>query len=115
MRLLWRYLLPDGTEVVGNSARDMESMVEDEVPVPPAGKPFRVRLTLRRHQGGTLAEAFLNGDRFARKLLLGLSGQVAKVAVGCRNLRCEFDNLQVQGTQVDRSARRPATASPREP
>jgi hypothetical protein len=108
MRLLWRFYGPDGVEVVGNSARDMDGLVEDETPVPPAGKPFRVKLTLRKQKDGTLAEAFVNGERYARKLLKGLSGQAAKVALGCRNLRCEFDNLAVTGLSRPNAARRVA-------
>lgn len=102
MRLLWSYATPEGIEEVGNSARDVESMAVDEVPAPPAGKPFRLRLTLRRQQDGTLVEAFLDGERFARKLLGGLSGRTAKVALGCRNLRCEFDDLRITGLEVER-------------
>ncbi|NOJ81450.1 serine/threonine-protein kinase [Myxococcus xanthus] len=110
MRLSWRYFMPDGREVVGNSAQDTEALVEDEMPLPAHG-PYQVRLQLRRNSSGVLVEAFLNNERFARKLLVGLEDRVGKVALGCRNLSCSFDDLKVRGHLMPRPARRVA-ASP---
>jgi hypothetical protein len=101
MRLSWRYLGDEGEEIVGNSAQDLENLVEDEMPVPRAG-PYLVRLQLKRRKNGVDAEAFLNNQRFARKFLPGLQGRVAKVALGCRNQACTFDDLQLKGTEVPR-------------
>jgi hypothetical protein len=81
-------------------------MVEDEMPTPPEGRPFRVKLTLKRKKNGTEVEAFANNQRFAKKLLVGLEGQVGKVAVGCRNLQCEFDDLKATGKIAARPAPR---------
>ncbi|MBI3181370.1 MAG: serine/threonine protein kinase [Myxococcales bacterium] len=100
MRLMWRYFTPDGVEVIGNSARDLEAMVEDEMPVP-KGR-FRVKLSLKRGKSGVDVSAYANGQRFAHKVLVGLQGQVGKVAVGCRNLHCEFDNLSATGKPAPR-------------
>lgn len=104
MRLLWKYLAPDGREVIGNSARDIDNLIEDETPVPKEG-PFRVRLKMRRVSSGTEVTAFLNGSRFARKILPGLQGQIGKVALGCRNLQCTFDDLTVEGAPKPRPIR----------
>lgn len=104
MRLMWRYFTQDGVEVIGNSARDLEDLVEDEMPVPPG--TFRVKLALRRIKGGVDVEAFANGQRFAHKTLLGLQGQTGKVALGCRNLRCTFDNLEVRGKRMEQPQQR---------
>ncbi|XXF74933.1 serine/threonine-protein kinase [Myxococcaceae bacterium GXIMD 01537] len=109
MRLSWRYFTPDGEEVVGNSSQELEDLVQDEVPVPTQG-PFLVRLQLKRKKNGVEVEAFLNSNRgrFARKLLPGLEARVGKVALGCRNLACTFDNLSVRGKSVPRPPRRTA-------
>ncbi|QDF05489.1 serine/threonine-protein kinase [Myxococcus xanthus] len=107
MRLSWRYFMPDGREVVGNSAQDTEALVEDEMPLPAHG-PYQVRLQLRRNSSGVLVEAFLNNERFARKLLVGLEDRVGKVALGCRNLSCSFDDLKVRGHLMPRPVRRVA-------
>jgi serine/threonine-protein kinase len=107
MRLSWRYFNADGVEVVGNSAQDVESLVQDEVPVPTTG-PFLVRLQLKRKKGGVEVEARVNGARFARKLLPGMEGKVGKVAVGCRNLVCTFDELKVRGVPQPRPVRKVA-------
>ncbi|MBF5040949.1 serine/threonine protein kinase [Aggregicoccus sp. 17bor-14] len=101
MRLSWRYLGPDGEEIVGNSAQDLEDLVEDEMPVPREG-PYLVRLQLERRKNGVEAQAFLNNQRYARKFLPGLQGRVAKVALGCRNQACTFDDLQIKGTELPR-------------
>ena len=105
MRLSWRYLGEDGEEVVGNSAQDLENLVEDEMPVPRTG-PYLVRLQLKRRKNGVEAEAFLNNQRFARKYLPGLQGRVAKIALGCRNQTCLFDDLVIKGTEVPRPGKK---------
>ena len=66
---------------------------------------FKIKLVLRRQKDGTLAEAYLNGERFARKLLKGMSNQTAKIALGCRNLHCEFDDLAIAGLVTDRPSK----------
>lgn len=104
MRLLWHYHTPDGMEVEGNSARDLDGMAEDEMPIPAAGQPFHVRLAIKRVKTSTVVEGFLNGKRFARKVLQGLTGQTGKLALGCRNLHCEFDDLSIVGLRRDRPA-----------
>jgi hypothetical protein len=102
MRLMWRYFTPDGVEVADNSARDLTNLVEDEMQVP-IGR-FKVRLKLSKAKSGSVdVEAFVNGQRFAHKVLPGLAGQVGKVALGCRNLSCRFDDLKASG----RAAARP--------
>ncbi len=112
MRLGWRYYTEDGSEIVGNSARDLELMVEDETPTPPDGKPFKLKLVLRRQPGKDAVEAigYLDGRRFARKVLPGLQGQVGKIALGCRNYECSFDNVSVKGTEEDGPRRRRSVA-----
>jgi len=97
MRLLWRYLTPSGAEVTGTSAQDLENLVEDEMPVPADGTTFTVKLSLKKRGGGTEVEAFVNDQRFAKKILPSLQGRVGKIALGCRNLHCEFDNLHASG------------------
>ncbi|MDY7230993.1 serine/threonine-protein kinase [Hyalangium rubrum] len=109
MRLSWRYLQEDGTEVVGNSAQDLENLTADEMPVPAKG-PFRVRLQMKRRKNGVMVEAFVNGVRFAYKMLPGLEGRVGKVALGCRNQACTFSELTVQGHLMERPKRRVAGA-----
>ncbi len=105
MRLMWRYFTPDGLEVVDNSARDLSNLVEDEMQVP-LGR-FRVKLRLQKSRAGAVdVEASVNGQRFAHKILPGLAGQVGKVAMGCRNLSCRFDDLKVTGKPVARPAPR---------
>ncbi|MBS1150699.1 MAG: Serine/threonine protein kinase [Myxococcaceae bacterium] len=105
MRLMWRYYTPDGVEVADNSARDLSNLVEDEMQVP-LGR-FKVKLRLQKNKAGaTDVEASVNGQRFAHKVLLGLAGQVGKVAVGCRNLSCRFDDLIVTGKPAARPAPR---------
>jgi hypothetical protein len=104
MRMGWHYFTPGGSEQVGNSSRDIADMVEDEVPVPRG--PFKLRLTLRKKGKDSVeAEAFVDQVRIARKLLPGLVGQTGKVALGCRNLWCTFDDLKVNGKVVDRPPR----------
>jgi eukaryotic-like serine/threonine-protein kinase len=104
MRLGWRYTTADGEEVAGNSAQEVESLVQDETPVPPG--PFRVKLQLKKKKNGVDVHAFLNGssEPFAHKFLEGFQGRAAKVAVGCRNLACSFDDLVVRGLQTKKSA-----------
>jgi serine/threonine-protein kinase len=101
LRLMWRYYTPEGKEIVGNSARDLENMVEDETPMP-KGR-FTVRLKLSKQKNGaTNVEAYVNGQRFCRKVLEGLSGQVGKIALGCRNVSCTFDHLVGRGAPQPR-------------
>ncbi|QSQ25864.1 protein kinase [Pyxidicoccus parkwayensis] len=107
MRLAWRYFTEDGQEVVGNSALDTDNLVEDEMPLPAHG-PYLVRLQMQRMKGGILVEAYLNNERFARKLLPGLEDRVGKVALGCRNLECTFDDLKVKGVLESRPKRKVA-------
>lgn len=107
MRLTWRYQVGD-REVTGSTERDLRLHVADEIYVPDTGS-FVVRLALRRDADGdaTDVEAFLNGQRFAHKSLVGLRHKVGKVALGCRNLHCSFDELTVRGaplTTAERSA-----------
>lgn len=102
MRLLWRYPGPEGREIVGNSARDPDSLAYDERPPPPPGESFTVTLSLRKHERGTLVEGFVNGSIVARKLLKGFSGQPGKVALGCRNLHCEFSDLRITAVPMSR-------------
>ncbi|MFY2559884.1 serine/threonine-protein kinase [Corallococcus terminator] len=105
MRLAWRYFTEDGHEVVGNSTENTDGLVEDEMPLPATG-PYLVRLKLSpKAEGVVLAEGFLGKQRFARKLLPGLKGRVGKVAVGCRNLACTFDDLEVKGQLKERPPR----------
>jgi eukaryotic-like serine/threonine-protein kinase len=104
MRLSWRYITEEGEEVVGNSAQNVEALVEDETPVPRDG-PFRVRLQMKKRRNGVDVEAFINGQRFARTFLVGLDGKVAKVAVGCRNLSCSFQDLKVRGVPMEKPRR----------
>ncbi|PTL85675.1 serine/threonine-protein kinase [Vitiosangium sp. GDMCC 1.1324] len=103
MRLSWSYTTADGKEVVGNSAQDVESLVQDETPVPQG--PFRVKLQLKKKKNGVEVEAYLNGgsEPFAHKFLEGLQGRSAKVALGCRNLVCTFDDVVVRGLQTEKS------------
>ena len=53
-------------------------------------------------------EASVNGQRFAHKVFDGLAGQVGKVALGCRNLSCRFDDLTVNGKPAARPVRKEA-------
>ncbi|NNC20834.1 serine/threonine protein kinase [Corallococcus exiguus] len=106
MRLSWRYFSPeDGHEVVGNSAEDTKNLVQDEMPVPKQG-PFLVKLQLKRQKSGVRVDAFLNKKLFASKVLPGFEGRVGKLALGCRNLECIFDDLKVVGPLQERPVRR---------
>ncbi|MCI0571029.1 MAG: serine/threonine protein kinase, partial [Myxococcaceae bacterium] len=87
------------------SGTDVAQLLEDEYPVPKG--PFRVRLTLRKVKGGTEVIGRVNGVRFASKLLPGLEARTAKLALGCRNLDCTFEGLEVQGREMPKPARRP--------
>ncbi|RJS25215.1 serine/threonine protein kinase [Corallococcus sp. H22C18031201] len=108
MRLSWRYITDAGQEIVGNSAQDLDNMVADEMPLPTHG-PFLVRLQLRRLKSDAVkVEAFLNNQLFASKVLPGFQGRVGKVALGCRNLACTFDDLKVRGVLGARPARKVA-------
>jgi len=116
MRLMWRYFTPDGVEQTGNSARDPDTAMDDEVPTPAERTPFQVQLSLKKHKQGTMVEARVNGVRFARKYLVGLNDATAKLAVGCHNLHCEFDDLTVQGAVRQKPPRKPdAPEAPESP
>jgi serine/threonine protein kinase len=96
MRVGWRYFTRDGQEHTGNTAEQVDDLVEDSMRVPKG--PFRMSLKLTGLKGGDVnVEASVNGSRFSRKVLPGLGGQIGKVAIGCRNSSCHFDNLTVQG------------------
>ncbi len=101
MRLAWRYFTPDGTEVLGNSARDQADGIGDEMAVP-EGK-FKLRLKLDKNKNGSVdAHAFVNGQAFAHKSFVGLAGQVGKAALGCRNLVCRFTRLSINAKEAPR-------------
>lgn len=107
MRLMWRYFTSDNVEVAGNSARDLENMIEDEMRVLPGR--FRAKLKLTKLKGDMVdVSGYVNGQRFARKTLPGLAGQTAKLALGCRHLQCRFDDLSAKGKTVDRPVMRRA-------
>ncbi|RKG87947.1 serine/threonine-protein kinase [Corallococcus terminator] len=109
MRLSWRYIsAEDGREIVGNSAEDARNLVGDEMPLPRQG-PFLVRLQLRKQKNGVRADAFLNNKLFATKMLPGFEGRVGKLALGCRNMKCTYDDLKVSGTLQARPVRKVAT------
>ncbi|MEW5738264.1 MAG: serine/threonine-protein kinase [Myxococcota bacterium] len=111
MRLGWRYFTPEGQEHQGNSTRDLvNELVEDAVKVPRG--TFRVRLKLEKLKNGDVTvQAWVNKTRFVRTVLPGMAGQVGKVALGCRNLVCRFDNLEVTGKPQERP-KRFVTATP---
>ncbi len=103
MRIGWRYFRKDGHPEDGNSAADLIELQADPVRVP-TGK-FRLRLKLTALKNGDVnAEAFMNSTRVTRQVLPGLAGQVGKVALGCRNHVCRFDNLTVDGQVGQRPA-----------
>jgi len=105
IRLNWRYIASDGSEQVGSSGADVEALTADEVRVPPGH--FRLGLTLTKNKGpggSVKAEARVNNSTIVRKVLPGLSGTVGKVALGCRNLVCRFDELKVTGKPQERPA-----------
>ncbi|WNG27286.1 protein kinase [Cystobacter fuscus] len=114
MRLSWRYTTPEGRDVVGNSAQEVVDLVQDETPVPQG--PFRVKLQLKRKKDGVEVAAYLNGESepFAHKFLEGLQGRSAKVALGCRNLVCTFDDLVVRGLQARKGSDRSLAETPPE-
>ena len=99
----WHYFKRDGSEVEG-STTDAKSM-RDTARVP-EGR-FNVRMLMTPLKNGDVnLEAWVNGHRFAHVVLPDFGGTVGKVAVGCRNLSCRFDNLTVRGTEVARPAAR---------
>jgi serine/threonine-protein kinase len=105
MRLGWRYFRKDGRDEEGNSTQALEKLQEDPVKVPK--EKFRLRLRLTAIKGGdVVAEAYMNSTRITKQVLPGLAGQVGKVALGCRNHLCRFDNLTVSGTPGVRPAPR---------
>ncbi|MFT3707376.1 MAG: serine/threonine-protein kinase [Archangium sp.] len=105
MRLGWRYFRKDGRDEEGNSTQNLEQLQEDPVKVPK--EKFRMRLKLTAIKGGDVtAEVYMNNTRVTKQVLPGLAGQVGKVALGCRNHLCRFDNLTVSGTPGVRPAPR---------
>jgi serine/threonine-protein kinase len=113
LRLTWR-TEADGHAEAGSTERDVQLHVADQTFLP-VGRPFEVRLTLRRRKDATLVEAFLDGKSFARKSLEGLGGEVGKVALGCRNLHCAFDGLEVKAAALTAKQRAQAERSRRSP
>lgn len=110
-RMLWHYFTPDGVELADNSSRRIEEGLDDVTPAPKDGARFKLRLRLRKVKDGVEARAFLNGNELARKVLPGLSGQVGKLALGCRNYECVFRDLSVEAKPVTKPARRVASQS----
>jgi serine/threonine protein kinase len=105
MRMGWRYFTRDGKKIDGNSEDELEDLQSDPVRVP-TGR-FRMRLKLTPMRSGDInAEAWVNNARFSRQVLPGLGGMVGKIALGCRNHLCRFDNLSVSGTVGQRPAPR---------
>jgi serine/threonine-protein kinase len=101
MHINWSYVASDGSEQVGTTDQDVERLTADEVRVP-AGK-FHVRLALSKAKGGAVkVEAHVGDVTIGHKVLPGLSGTVAKLALGCRNLECRFSNLTVKGKLMER-------------
>ncbi len=100
MRVAWRYFTKDGREQSGQTGEPSDELVEDPLRTP-RGR-FRMTLKLSGLRGGDVnVEALVDGSRFVRKVLPGLGGRVGKVAVGCKNSSCRFDNLTVQGRAMD--------------
>ncbi|MFO0596814.1 MAG: serine/threonine-protein kinase [Myxococcaceae bacterium] len=96
MRVGWAYFKKNGQKVDGNSATEVEDLQADPVRVP-QGK-FRMKLKLTALKGGDVsAEAWVNNTRITKQVLPGLAGAVGKVALGCRNHVCRFDNLSFEG------------------
>jgi hypothetical protein len=110
MRVGWRYNLRDGRSVAGNSSADVAEILQEVAPFPGFNRSFRMALTLRRAGSGTEVEGLVNGTVFFRRYLEGLEGHIAKPALGCRNLHCEFNHLTVRGKAAARPA--PADAGP---
>ncbi len=106
MRLGWRYFKRDGQKEDGNSDFDVKELQADPMRVPKG--TFRVKLVMTPLKNGDMnVEASANNRRFARVVLPGFSGYVGKVALGCRNHLCRFDNLTVKGTPGVRPTPRP--------
>ncbi len=99
MRLVWSYFDKADREVSGSSEDKVEALQKDAVRVPDGR--FKLRLTMTPLKGGDVrVEAYANGRNFARETLPGFTGTVGKVAVGCRNHTCRFDNLTVVGVEA---------------
>jgi serine/threonine-protein kinase len=104
MRMGWSYFRKDGREEQGNSVTDLQDLQGDPVRVP--NGRFRLRLRLTPLKGGDVtAEAWMNSSRITKQVLPGLGGLVGKVALGCRNHLCRFDNLTINGTPGERPER----------
>ncbi len=99
MRLVWHYFDRAGREESGSSVEKVDALQKDPMRVP-QGR-FQVRLKLTPQPGGdVLAEAWANNRNFARELLPGFGGKVGKIALGCRNHACSFDNLIIKGAET---------------
>jgi serine/threonine-protein kinase len=103
MRVGWRYSLSNGRSVAGNSSADVAEILQEVAPFPGFNRPFRMALSLRKTGAGVEVEGLINGTVFFRRYLEGLEGHVAKPALGCRNLHCEFDHFTVRGKPTTRS------------
>jgi serine/threonine protein kinase len=112
LRLGWRFFTKDGKEVTSNSVRedeglkpqDVTNLLQDATRVP--NGRFKIRLKMERLKNGDVdVEAFVNRSLFAKQVLSGVSGQVGKLALGCRNHRCVFDNLEFSGRAMPRPKR----------
>jgi serine/threonine-protein kinase len=96
VRLAWHYFTPDGTEVEGNSAHEQADGLSDEIEVPDGR--FTLRLKLERGKLNNVdAVGYVNGQAFAHKSFPGLSTQIGKAVLGCRNQHCRFFELKVSG------------------
>ena len=95
MRLAWKYPSAQGDRS-GNSGLDVQAGVADVVPVP-MDRAFNLRLTFRRRDDGIQVDAAVDDQVFASRFLAGLRSAPGKVALGCRNLHCQFQALQVVG------------------
>jgi serine/threonine-protein kinase len=97
MQMNWHYFSADGTEIEDSSDHDVDHLDEDEVLVPNGRFHMRLQLSRGAKPGNVIATAWVNNTEITRKVLTGLSGQIGKAALGCRNLVCRFDNLTITG------------------
>ena len=102
MRLAWHYFtqkLPKHPEQAGNSLDDVNDSLADPAIIH-LGAPTRLRLELENTPDGVEVSAYADDVRFAHKYLVGLEDQIGKVAFGCRNLHCAFDEVKISGAAV---------------